>query len=59
MEYKEIDYTKLKERIVEQAFASASYMLTEEQKQKLIQDKIERARVYSEQQKKFASYSIT
>jgi hypothetical protein len=43
METKEIDYTKLHERIVEQAYESA-FHLTEEQTRKLIQDKFERAR---------------
>lgn len=58
MKYNNIDYSNLNKRIVEQAFASAGLEMTPEQKQKLIQDKIERARLYSEQQKKFASYSI-
>ena len=39
----EIDYTKVNERIVEQAYDSAFHM-TEEQTRKLIQDKFERAR---------------
>jgi hypothetical protein len=38
----EIDYTKVKEKIVEQAYESA-FHLTEEQTRKLIQDKFERA----------------
>jgi hypothetical protein len=38
----EIDYTKIKEKIVEQAYDSAFHM-TEEQTRKLIQDKFERA----------------
>ena len=42
---KEIDYTKLNERIVEQAYEN---VLTKEQFQKLIQDKFERARQYQE-----------
>jgi hypothetical protein len=53
MEYKEINYTKLNQRIVEQAFASAGVEMTPEQKQKLIQDKLERARLYYEANKKF------
>jgi hypothetical protein len=53
MEYKEINYTKLNQRIVEQAFASAGMEMTPEQKQKLIQDKLERARRYQEANKKF------
>jgi hypothetical protein len=48
METNKIDYTKLNERIVEQAFASANMEITPEQKQKLIQDKLERAIKYSE-----------
>ena len=40
-----IDYSKLNERIVEQAYEN---VLTKEQFQKLIQDKFERARVYQE-----------
>ena len=43
METKEIDYSKLQKRIVEQAYDSAFHM-TEEQTRKLIQDKFERAR---------------
>jgi hypothetical protein len=44
---KEIDYTKLNERIVEQAYeAVLGHELTKEQLQKLIQDKFERARIY-------------
>ena len=41
-----IDYTKLNKRIVEQAVESAKthYELTEEQKQRLFQNKIERAK---------------
>jgi len=39
----QIDYTKVKERIVEQAYDSA-FRLTEEQTRKLIQDKFERAK---------------
>jgi hypothetical protein len=38
----EIDYTKVKEKIVEQAYDSAFHM-TEEQTRKLIQSKFERA----------------
>ena len=43
METKEIDYSKLKKRIVEQAYDSAFHM-NEEQTRKLIQDKFERAK---------------
>jgi ribosomal protein L21 len=47
----QIDYTKVNNKIVEQAYASAQ-VLNEEQKRKLIQDKFERARQYSEALKK-------
>ena len=50
MEYKEIDYTGVKKKIVEQAYDSAFHM-TEEQTRKLIQDKFERARAYHDAQK--------
>jgi hypothetical protein len=44
-----IDYTKLNERIVEQAYETVfGATLTKEQLQKLIQDKFERARKYHE-----------
>jgi hypothetical protein len=49
MIYKEIDYTKLNERIVEQASEiTTRYSMTEEQTRKLIEDKFERARQYKE-----------
>jgi truncated hemoglobin YjbI len=38
-----IDYEKLNERVVEQAYET---VLTKEQLQKLIQDKFDRAKVY-------------
>jgi hypothetical protein len=41
----QIDYTKVKEKIVEQAYDSA-FRMTEEQKRKLIQDKFERAAAF-------------
>ena len=50
-----IDYTKLNERIVEQAYES---VLTKEQFQKLIQDKFERARKYSESLNKCPTFSV-
>jgi len=56
---KEIDYTKLNERIVEQAYEAAlSNTLTKEQLQKLIQDKFERARVYHEALAKAPTFSV-
>jgi hypothetical protein len=42
---KQIDYKKLNERIVEQAYEA---VLTKEQLQKLIQDKLDRAKQYRE-----------
>ena len=50
-----IDYTKLNERIVEQAYEN---VLTKEQFQKLIQDKFERARKYSESLAKAPTFSV-
>ncbi len=50
MQYKNINFDKLSQRIVEQAYASASQVMTEEQKRKLIQDKFERARAYRKAQ---------
>ena len=47
MEHREIDYTKVNEKIVEQAYDSA-FRLTEEQTRKLIQDKFERAKAMSD-----------
>ena len=55
METNKIDYTKLNERIVEQAYES---VLTKEQFQKLIQDKFERARVYQEALVKSPTFSV-
>ena len=44
-----INYEKLNERIVEQAYETAfGHELSKEQLQKLIQDKFERARIYHE-----------
>jgi hypothetical protein len=39
----EIDYTKLNDRIVKQAYNASTGFLTEAQKQKLFQNKIDRA----------------
>jgi hypothetical protein len=50
-----IDYSKLNERIVEQAYES---VLTKEDFQKLIQDKFERARVYHEALVKSPTFSV-
>jgi hypothetical protein len=55
----EIDYTKLNERIVEQAYeAVLGPSMTQEQLQKLIQDKFERARVYHEALAKAPTFSV-
>jgi CRISPR/Cas system-associated endoribonuclease Cas2 len=54
-----IDYTKLNERIVEQAYESVfGAEMTKEQFQKLIQDKFERARHYSESLNKSPTFSV-
>ena len=53
MEYKGIDYTKLNERIVEQA-----YILSAEAKQKLIQEKLDRANVYRKSLKESVYHQI-
>jgi truncated hemoglobin YjbI len=50
-----IDYTKLNERIVEQAYEA---VLNKEQLQKLIQDKLERARQYHEALVKSPTFSV-
>jgi hypothetical protein len=52
---KEIDYTKLQERIVEQAWES---VLSKEDFQKLIQQKFERAKVYSESLNTCPTFSV-
>jgi hypothetical protein len=54
-----IDYTKLNERIVEQAYESVlGHEMSKEQFQKLIQDKFERARRYSESLNKSPTFSV-
>jgi hypothetical protein len=45
MTYKGIDYTKLNDRIVEQAYVQLK-TLSEDEKQKLIQEKLDRAVQY-------------
>lgn len=46
---KEIDYTKLNEQIVKQAYKSINpFVLSEDDTRKLISDKFERARKFSE-----------
>ncbi len=56
MHYKDIEFDKLSKRIVEQAYASASQVLDEEQKRKLIQDKFDRAKALYEAQRKSPVY---
>ena len=50
-----INYEKLNERIVEQAYEN---VLTKEQFQKLIQDKFERARIYREALEKSPTFNV-
>jgi hypothetical protein len=54
----EIDYKKLNERIVEQAYETAFGEISKEQLQKLIQDKFERARQYHEALAKSPTFSV-
>ena len=51
----QIDYTKLNECVVEQAYEA---VLNKEQLQKLIQDKFERARKYHESLAKSPTFSV-
>ena len=53
-----IDYEKLNERIVEQAYETAFGEISQEQLQKLIQDKFERARLYRESLAKAPTFSV-
>lgn len=56
---KQIDYTKLNERVVEQAYESVyKTELSQEDFQKLIQDKFERARKYHEAFAKAPTFSV-
>jgi hypothetical protein len=54
----EIDYEKLNERIVEQAYETAFGEMTKEQLQKLIQDKFDRAKKYHEALAKAPTFSV-
>jgi len=54
----DINYEKLNERIVEQAYETAFGEMTQEQLQKLIQDKFERARKYREALAKAPTFSV-
>ena len=51
----QIDYTKLNERVVEQAYEA---VLTKEQLQKLIQDKFDRATMYHQSLAKHPTFSV-
>ena len=53
-----IDYKKLNKQIVEQAYETAFGEMTQEQLQKLIQDKFERARKYHEALAKAPTFSV-
>jgi hypothetical protein len=53
-----INYEKLNERIVEQAYETAFGEISKEQLQKLIQDKFERARKYHESLAKAPTFSV-
>jgi hypothetical protein len=54
-----INYSKLNDRIVEQAYETAFGLeLTKEQLQKLIQDKLDRASKYHESLAKAPTFSV-
>jgi hypothetical protein len=53
-----IDYTKLNDRIVEQAYEAVLGEMSKEQLQKLIQDKFDRARIYSKSLAKAPTFSV-
>ena len=48
-----IDYTKLNDQIVRQAYDASSAFLTEAQRQRLFQNKIDRAAAMIQAQEKF------
>ena len=52
-----IDYTKLNDRIVKQAYDVSSAFLTESQKQRLFQNKIDRAAAMIRAQEQFKRLS--
>ena len=54
----DINYEKLNERIVEQAYETAFGEISKEQLQKLIQDKFERARIYRESLANAPTFSV-
>jgi len=49
----EIDYTKLNDRIVKQAWNASTAFLTEAQRQKLFQNKIDRSAIMLKARAKF------
>jgi truncated hemoglobin YjbI len=55
IEMEKIDYEKLNDRIVEQAYEN---VLSKEQFQKLIQDKFDRAKSYQESLRRSPTFSI-
>lgn len=57
MNYKAIDFDGLKNTIVEKAFERAGLVLTPTQRQKLINDKIERAHIEMAARKQFTATS--
>jgi hypothetical protein len=54
----QIDYAKLNERIVEQAYEGVLGEMSKEQLQKLIQDKFDRAKVYHESLAKLPAFGV-
>jgi len=57
MNYETINFDGLKNHLVEKAFERAGLVLTPAQRQQLINDKIERARVEIAARKQFAATS--
>ena len=55
----EIDYSKLNECIVEQAYEVSLGELSKEQLRKLIQDKFDRATMYHQSLAKLPTFSVT
>ena len=54
----QIDYAKLNERIVEQAYEGVLGEMSKEQLQKLIQDKFDRATMYHQALAKAPTFSV-
>ena len=51
-----IDYSKLNDRLVEQAWEATGFVLDSEQRKQLLQRKIDRATEAVEHRKKFPAY---